>query len=286
MENVLFKISDLICSYDNKIESLKIKDLILPKNKIIILLGKSGAGKSTILETLGLMNMTIKSGSVEFFPNGDKKGIQFEELWKNKNDIHISDIRNKYFSFIFQNTNLMPNFTAYENACLTQMIQGVSQQDSEKKVTEMMTKLGLDEVAKDKMASELSGGQRQRLAFVRAITSDFTVLFGDEPTGNIDEFTSTDLMDILYETVRKENKTAIIVSHNIDLTIKYADMIIVLEKKDDKKSCGEIKQENIFYSIKGDNQLIQWRDNKDKLIEDVRKRIKEVMTEEKLLLVK
>lgn len=282
MENVLFKISDLICSYDNKVESLRIKDLILPKNKIIILLGKSGAGKSTILETLGLMNMTIKSGSVEFFPNGDQERIQFEELWKNKNDIHIAGIRNKYFSFIFQNTNLMPNFTAYENACLTQMIQGESQKDSEKKVTEMMFKLGLNEVGKDKMASELSGGQRQRLAFVRAITSDFTVLFGDEPTGNIDEFTSTDLMDILHETVRKENKTAIIVSHNIDLTIKYADMIIVLEKKEDLKSCGEIKEENIFYSVYDDKQLKQWKDNDNNIIEDVRQMIKGIMTDEKL----
>jgi len=275
----IFEIRNLICSYDKNLECLRIKKLDIPHNKLVILLGKSGAGKSTILETLGLMNFTIKSGSIKFIPYSEEPENYFylEKLWKNGNENDIANIRNKYYSFIFQNTNLMPNFTAYENACITQMIQGKSQTESYVNVKKIMKELGLEEVNDEKRACEMAGGQRQRLAFVRAITSNFSILFGDEPTGNIDEFTSIDLMNILYNKIISQKKTAIIVSHNIQLSINYANILIILSKPKGETSCGEIIEENIYKCFIDDKENRIWYDFNDNKVDNIREKIDLVM---------
>ncbi len=248
MSTPLFTLQNLTCAYrqpngmaGNPV--LKIAELQIPKGKIIVLLGKSGAGKSTILETLGLMNNTLSNNSqLLFMPNENEK-YHFETIWEKKN---IDEIRKKHFSFIFQNTNLMPNFTVYENICLTQMIQGSSKADAMQKAQKMMRQIGLQEIDEYKKPHELSGGQRQRVAFVRAITPNFTVLFGDEPTGNLDEINSRELMNILSRNVREHQRTAVIVTHNIDLALEFADQIIILTKNNES-NCGQIDLNNVFY---------------------------------------
>lgn len=260
MPQTLFHINNLSCAYRQQngmfgAPVLKIEQLQIPKGKIVVLLGKSGAGKSTILETLGLMNDTMTTPSqLLFTPSGDQK-YHFETVWK---DSQLDNIRKQYFSFIFQNTNLMPNFTVYENICLTQMIQGASQAEAMKKARDMMHRVGLQEVDEHKKPHELSGGQRQRVAFVRAITPNFTVLFGDEPTGNLDEINSRELMTILTDNIREHQRTAIIVTHNIDLALEFADQIIILTKDNDA-NCGQVAAQNIFYK-QSDPQgnAIQW----------------------------
>lgn len=242
MPKHIFEIKKLSCSYDKKTPILKVKELNLPSGKIIVILGKSGMGKSTLLETLGLMNHTIlnKSDTVLNFHTINEDTYSFKRIWKEEEN--IAEVRRKHFSFIFQDTNLMPNFTVYENIYLTQMIQGV---ESIKKTESFMDRVGLGKIGESKKAFELSGGERQRVAFVRAITPSFTVLFGDEPTGNLDEGNAKDLMDLLKSQI-DTSKMAIIVSHNIDLALNYADMIIVLTKCEDE-DCGEVRHENIFY---------------------------------------
>ena len=119
-KDYLFQIKNLVCSYDGRREVLKVESLEIPKGKIVILLGVSGSGKSTVLETLGLMNKTIKNCSqLDFCPNG--VNIDLSRLWRKKQNKEIAEIRKNHFSFIFQNTNLMPNFTAYENISITQI---------------------------------------------------------------------------------------------------------------------------------------------------------------------
>ena len=258
MGKPLFVIKDLVCAYKRGYDVLRIPYLEIPQKKFTVLIGKSGSGKSTFLETLGLMNNTVKSGDVLFFPKDDKEPISIKSLWAKDKKALLAKIRRDHFSFIFQDTNLMPNFTAYENACLSQMIQGVPMGVAMEKVKSIMNTINLGDVEEWKNAVELSGGQKQRLAFVRAVTPDFSVLFGDEPTGNLDEYNSDDLMASLKSNIQKNGTSTIIVSHNVPLSVKYADVIILLTKKDDTSNCVEIDSHHIYQRM---NNTTTWIDS-------------------------
>jgi len=250
----LFEINNLKCSYNGGPTVLEVNNLSISNGKLVVIIGLSGAGKSTLLETLGLMNNTIKNdSSIRFQPSEDEV-YNFENLWNKKNS-NIFEVRRQHFSFVFQNTNLMPNFTVYENICLTQMLQGKSKNESIERAEHFMKMLGLQEIDKQKKSYEISGGQAQRVAFVRAITPDFSVIFGDEPTGNLDEKNSWDLMRILKERVVELKKTAIIVTHNIELAIEFADQIVMITKKNQH---GTIEQENVFFKNEKSNN---WTNN-------------------------
>ena len=159
----------------------------------------------------------------------------------------MAQIRHEYFSFIFQNTNLMPNFTVYENAYLTELIRGISIKEASRKISGLLAELGLEEFSHSRKISEMSGGQKQRIAFIRAVVSTFNVLFGDEPTGNLDDFNSQELLLFLQENIKKNNRSAIIVSHNIDLSLQFGDVIMVLIKSNQSDDFFELIPEYIFY---------------------------------------
>lgn len=236
----LFDIEALKCSYDKNYREgvskcvLEIKSLHLPKGKKIFIVGESGIGKSTILEVLGLMNNTIVHNDQTkfiFYEDGDKP-IDLLEMWKRNRDRELSAFRRKHFNFIFQSTNLMRNFTAYENITITRMLQGYTKYSSFKRARKVLADLGLIHIDEDRMAQELSGGQQQRLAFARAILPDFTVLFGDEPTGNLDSDNATKAMEILTDKLMSmEGSSAIIVSHDMNLAVTFADIIIKIHKE-------------------------------------------------------
>jgi ABC-type lipoprotein export system ATPase subunit len=273
MNDILFRIDELHCAYKRGSVVLKVAGLEIPRRKLIVILGKSGGGKSTLLETLGLMNNTIDRGDILFFPSREKEGISYSGLWKETRNEERSRIRRGYFSFIFQNTNLMPNFTALENACLTQMIQGISLKKANEKVRQVMSDLGLRDVPEWKNASELSGGQKQRLAFVRAITPDFTVLFGDEPTGNLDESNSDELISILKDNIVRNNRSAIIVSHNIHLSLKYADTLVLLKKTGKEGDPVELSQSCVYQRLPEEQK---WKNWKNELVSDIHKEIQSI----------
>lgn len=265
MDQVLYRIKDLTCSYDGSTPVLKIDELELMKGKQTVFVGKSGAGKSTILETLGLMNRTIQEGDITFYPEGGE-GISLRSLWENEDE--LAEIRNRYYSFIFQNTNLMNNFSAFENACIPQLLQGESMEEANRKVMEAMKKVGLSAIHGEDKVTQLSGGQRQRLAFVRAITPDFEVLFGDEPTGNLDELNARELMAYIESDVHQKKRSSILVSHHIDLSLLFADQIILLVKHDED-SYGSVTGENIFVTDRT-NGSSAWLDMNGKRIKDIR----------------
>ncbi len=245
--NVQFSIEQLRCQYNDK-PVLHIDSLVIPRNKLVFILGASGVGKSTLIETLGLMNNTIDATSnskvMAHAINDDL--INLKEVW-NRDDKHISETRRRLFSFIFQSTNLMPNFTAGENMSINLLINGKGFLEVKPKILSIMEKLDLDEELFDKDVSKLSGGQRQRVAFVRAILGNYEVLFGDEPTGNLDQRTAFTLMEILKTYL--VDKTGIIVSHDINLALNFADIIIVLSKKcnGDTNTFGYLKEEDVYF---------------------------------------
>lgn len=248
MIDKLFEIKNLQCSYDipfiagkSKVV-LSIKDLTLPRGKKVFIVGESGIGKSTILEVLGMMNNTIVPNPETVFRFHEKEGrtVDLADLWKQGSDKALSDFRLRHFSFIFQSTNLMRNFTALENIAVTRMLQGYPVEESFRKASRLLEDLGLHQIENERMAQDLSGGQQQRLAFARAILPDFSVLFGDEPTGNLDEENAVKVMGILSDKMESlEGSSAIIVSHDMSLAITFADIIIKIRKELFRTGNGE-----------------------------------------------
>lgn len=253
--NHLFELQNLRCSYDKRYREgqsrvvLEIDHLLIPRGKKVFIVGESGIGKSTILETLGMMNNTIVPGDKTrfvFFDN-DGREVDLKGMWQQKDRV-LSDFRLRHYSFIFQSTNLMKNFTAFENIAFTRMLQGYSQFSCFQRTKKVLEDLGLEHVEPGRMAQELSGGQQQRLAFARAILPDFTVLFGDEPTGNLDAENAVRVMEILTRKLDEQaDASAIIVSHDMHLAVTFADLIIKIRK------CVRPKQheddEDITYGV-------------------------------------
>lgn len=252
----LFEIHNLRCSYDKHYREgvsktvLHIDDLVLPKGKKIFIVGESGIGKSTILEVLGMMNNTIvpDKNTKFLFYQSEERPVDLLEMWRRGKDEELSDFRRRNFNFIFQSTNLMRNFTAYENIAITRMIQGYTRFSSFRKVDKILADLGLDHVDESRMAQELSGGQQQRLAFARAVLPDFTVLFGDEPTGNLDSDNAVRAMSLLSGKLNElKNSSAIIVSHDMHLAVTFADVIIKIRKKEHSRKSDS--DEVTFYGL-------------------------------------
>lgn len=247
---VLFELKNVICSYSESAGKavLKIDHLQIPRGKVIFLLGASGTGKSTLLETLGLMNHTLFSGSLFFYPDQDTKNyIDYKSLWDSGTDVKISETRKQFFSFVFQNTNLMSNFSAYENVSISGLIDNTRpREETLADAVSLMEKVKLpfSAVSYNTQVFNLSGGQRQRLSFVRALAKNPKVLFCDEPTGNLDEANAREVFEII-SSVSKNNFSSIIVSHDINLALRYADLIFMITKNKDKDH-GEILKENIF----------------------------------------
>lgn len=275
MSDSIFEIKQLRCSYDKQFREgvsrvvLEIDHLAIPRGKTVFIVGESGIGKSTILETLGMMNNTMVPGSETHFsfqaPDGSTTDMK--ALW-HQGEKALSAFRLKHYSFIFQSTNLMRNFTAYENMAFTRMLQGYSRFSSIQRTKKMLAALGLDHVDETRMAQELSGGQQQRLAFARAILPEFTVLFGDEPTGNLDAENARRVMEILKQKLAEhEGATAVIVSHDMPLAMLFADVIIKISKR--LRSAHQADEEYISYGFVDDSCVYvpdadgRWTNGKD-----------------------
>ena len=246
--NNIFELKNVDCQYkSNSHPVLKIKKLNIEKESKTFFIGPSGVGKSTILETLGMMNNTmLKSSDQDFVADfidplsGGK--INLMKLW-GKSEKYISDFRTKHLSFIFQSTNLFKNLSAFDNVSISAILQGKSKNEAVNR-TKNIIKSILPDVSKDKPIMELSGGQRQRIAFARAIVSDFSVLFADEPTGNLDGGNAKNLMNVLLNNIG--GKTAVVVTHDIDLAILYATKIVFIKRHKGPNAHGIIDENSVY----------------------------------------
>lgn len=169
--------------------------------KTYCIVGKSGAGKTTLLSILsGLASPT--GGSILY----NEEDIKEIDKYK---------YRSKYIGVIFQNFNLITKFTALENVVLSMDIAQVKggTKDKKRKALELLKSVGLDEDEANRRVLKLSGGQQQRVAIARALSYDAQIILADEPTGNLDEETQTEIMDIFCELAR-QGKCVILVSHS------------------------------------------------------------------------
>ncbi|MDK4208359.1 ABC transporter ATP-binding protein [Corynebacterium accolens] len=183
------------------------------KNQFTAIMGPSGSGKSTLMHTMAGLDSAI-SGSA-FIGDTDMSHL---------NDKEITALRRDRLGFIFQSFNLVPTLTAAENITLPTDIAG---KDVDKQWFEEVTRrLGLAERLEHRPA-ELSGGQQQRVACARALVSRPEIIFGDEPTGNLDSNSSAEVLDILRTAVDQDNQTVVIVTHDAKAA-SYADRVVFL----------------------------------------------------------
>lgn len=259
----IFEIENLDCKYPGSaVPVLKIEKLSVKSGSIVFFIGASGVGKSTILETLGLMNNTISSNpNTKFLFKTGNTELNLLTIWA-KGEAALSKFRSKHLSFIFQQTNLFPHLTVHENANIVQVIQGQEYLQANQKTKNIFHKLSLNfGRSMSPKVTHISGGQRQRIAFARAISSQYDVLFADEPTGNLDWSNAENLMSVLVTNVKESNRTAIIVSHDISLAVRNATSIVVIQKKMDESNhhaFGYINEKLVFDRDTGASESDRW----------------------------
>ena len=190
-------------SYGN-LNVLKGIDIEIKKGEIVSIVGASGAGKTTLLHILGTLDKA-DSGTIEI----NKTIIQ------NLNDRKLSEFRNKQIGFVFQFHHLLPEFTALENVCIPAYIAKISRKEAESKAKEVLSLLNLSDRINHK-PSELSGGEQQRVAVARALINNPSIIFADEPSGNLDSQSAKDLHQLFFSLRDKLNQTFVIVTHNTE----------------------------------------------------------------------
>ena len=187
-----------------KRQILKDLNLKVKKGEYISIIGKSGAGKSTLLNVISTLEKEY-SGNV-FYENKDIRDY---------NDFEISNLRNKKIGFIFQNFNLLEDFTVIENIMLPARLTKIDEIELMQKALGLINKFELD-LTKNQYPNELSGGEKQRVAIARALINKPEIIFADEPTGNLDSKMSIEISNILSK-LNQEGQTIVMVTHNKEL---------------------------------------------------------------------
>ena len=232
-KNEIVSLTNVIKNYGNgKVitKALQGIDLIINQSDFSVMMGPSGCGKSTMLNIIGGLDKAT-SGEVKF------NGKDFNSLTNKE----LSIIRRNQIGFVFQNYNLLPVLTAYENAEYVLMLQEMPISQRKEKVMHFFKEMGLDGL-ENRFPRELSGGQQQRVAIARAVVSDPLLVLADEITANVDSKTAQSLL-LLIEKLNKINKTTFLISTHDPEVIKFAKKVIVL--KDGRIDKEELSSENI-----------------------------------------
>ena len=199
---------------EKKIKVLKKLSYNFKKGKVYSLMGPSGSGKSTLLNLISLIDRPT-NGSIKF----DNALVNFKE--NNKNDI----FRAKKIGIVYQQNNLLPDFTAFENLYLASLSINDNKKVAMLKAENLLKKIGLSNRS-DHFPSQLSGGESQRIAIARAIINDPDIILADEPTGSLDMKTAKDIFDLLNNQ-KKPNRLIIFATHN-RFFAKKADYLLEL----------------------------------------------------------
>ena len=184
---------------------LKGVDITVAKGEIVSIVGSSGAGKSTLLHILGTLD-SADSGHIWL------DNVQVDRLRGKK----LAAFRNNHIGFVFQFHHLLPEFTALENVCIPAWIAGKKKKDTTTRAAELLTSLGLADRMGNK-TQQLSGGEQQRVAVARALINNPSIVFADEPTGNLDSSHAKELHELFVQLRDQFQQTFLIVTHNEEL---------------------------------------------------------------------
>ncbi|MDA0732590.1 MAG: ABC transporter ATP-binding protein [Bacteroidetes bacterium] len=203
---------------NTKVRALDGLDISIEKGSYIALMGPSGSGKSTLMNILGCLDSPT---SGEYFLNSNDVSTL--------DDDSLAAIRNKEIGFVFQTFNLLPRYTALENVALPMIYAGIPKEKRLARAKEVLVQVGLGD-RYTHTPNELSGGQRQRVAVARALVMRPSIIFADEPTGNLDTKTSDGIMQLLDE-IHKAGNTIILVTHEEDIAARAEKIIRLRDGK-------------------------------------------------------
>ena len=200
---------------DETVVALERVNLAIPQGQICCIYGESGSGKSTLLNQLAGMEKPTKGG-VRI------TGVSISRL----DERQLAEFRQKHLGFVFQSYKLLPNLNAIENVAMPLMFRGVPKRKRETIARAMLKRVGLGK-RMNHYPTQMSGGQQQRVGIARAFVTRPQVVFADEPTGNLDSKTKTEVMDMICSFARDFNQTIVLVTHD-DNMAQYADRIVTL----------------------------------------------------------
>lgn len=216
IENVSYRYND--AEKDDYV--LKNLNFEFETGKVYAIKGKSGSGKTTLLSLISGLEKDYE-GSINF--NG-----------KELREIDLDNYRSKDIGIVFQSYNLLPHLTAIENIILSMNVSNLKISNKEEKAIELMKSVGLKESQKNRRVLKLSGGEQQRVAIARSLSYNPRMILADEPTGNLDKETENEILKILIDLAKDENKCIIIVTHSENVC-NQADIVYELKKSKSKK---------------------------------------------------
>ena len=220
---------------DTAVDALRGVTLDVAPSQLTAIMGPSGSGKSTLMHILAALDLPT-SGYVTLA--GTRLG--------NLSDTEITKLRRKHIGFIFQFFNLLPMLSAEENILLPLSIAG--EKPDKEEFEELLGRVGLTDRRTHRPA-ELSGGQQQRVAVARALVAKPTVVFADEPTGNLDSKTSDEILQLLHEAVESLNQTMVMVTHDAKAAT-IADRVLFLADGVIVRDLGRADEEQIMETVK------------------------------------
>jgi lipoprotein-releasing system ATP-binding protein len=211
MSNIVLESKEIEKSFHDGSRELKVLcgvNLAVKENEILAISGASGAGKSTLLQIMGTLD-TPTGGDILY--NGQSV--------RKMNKSTVNSLRNESIGFVFQFYHLLQEFTALENVMMPGLAQGKPKNECKPRAEELLAKVGLAERMTHK-PGQLSGGEQQRVAIGRALFNRPSVLLADEPTGNLDEHTGEEIVDLLWDLNETDGITLVMVTHDLKLAAK------------------------------------------------------------------
>lgn len=244
MEGALIQIKDVRKVFkvgSEKVVALDTISLDINKGEVCCFLGTSGSGKSTLLN---LMAGLEKPSSGSIYIRGENIA--------GMNEKNLARFRQKYVGFIFQSYNLIPTLTAAENVSLPLSFRRVGKEAREREAKYLLHAVGLGTHV-DHKPTQMSGGQQQRVGIARAFVGTPSIVFADEPTGNLDSHTSIEVMELMMTMVREKEQTMILVTHDREIA-NYADKIVYI--RDGLIQKIEVKNDEIRRYVHNEEQHI------------------------------
>ncbi len=212
----LIKIADVTKQYgmaDHPFTALAGVSLAIEAGEFVAIMGPSGSGKSTLMHILGCLDV----------PTSGRYWLEGEDVARLGND-RLAATRNRKIGFVFQGFNLIPRTSALENVELPMLYNGAPAGERRRRAAEALDRMGLAGWEEHR-PNQLSGGQQQRVAIARAIVNKAPIILADEPTGNLDTRTGTEIMELFVRLNREEGKTIILVTHEADIAA-YARRVV------------------------------------------------------------